>query len=306
MGVFSATGALAILCGVLLVVSNAFTNKALSSAYNRLHTFRNCRHTGLSSLSMVLKQADKSNPSVYVPRSTPPSSSSSSSSSGNNNNNSSNKAAAPTSEAPLDEFSPKSITKEIMSYFAVGDKAIEAQKFIKRMEDPRIRDNIDGLHVITIMFQSARTRRLAKNVLAVDFMKKRLQTWGNSNWSERDISMFVYGVRSIEGVDKADGEMLNLGAKKIAESTAVLTSRAVGNALYGLQDITIDTEGAAALCVALAAKVRTFEGDLSGQDIGIGLYGLQGRRYLSSIYTIHITCADCLFIGLLRYVVGTT
>ena len=30
------------------------------------------------------------------------------------------------------------------------------------------------------------------------------------------------------------------------------------------------------MCEALAEKVGKFEGDLSGQDIGIGIYGLQG------------------------------
>lgn len=36
-----------------------------------------------------------------------------------------------------------------------------------------------------------------------------------------------------------------------------------------------DTEGAAELCEVLASKIEIFQGDLNGQDIGIGLYGLQ-------------------------------
>jgi len=46
--------------------------------------------------------------------------------------------------------------------------------------------------------------------------------------------------------------------------------------LFRSQDITSDTNGAPELCAALASKIQSFAGDLNGQDIGIGLYGLQG------------------------------
>ena len=42
-----------------------------------------------------------------------------------------------------------------------------------------------------------------------------------------------------------------------------------------MQDITSVTDGEPEICVALAFKIDKFCGYLNGQDIGIGLYGLQ-------------------------------
>lgn len=174
------------------------------------------------------------------------------------------------------EITPKSVTKEIMAFFSSqsGD-ATKDIKFQKRLLETNTKKNIDGLHIITVLFQSARTRRLAKNVLPVNVMVEKLKSWDNM-WSERDISTFIYGIRSLECLDPIEGKLLKLAAAKVSESTAQLGSRAIGNALYGLQDITSDTEGAPEICAALAGKIAGFYGDLNGQDIGIGLYGLQG------------------------------
>lgn len=177
--------------------------------------------------------------------------------------------------APSSDVTPKSVTAEIMQYFNENRGTKKDAIFQKRLADAEVKKNIDGLHIITVLFQSARSKRLVKNLIPAKFMVERLALW-NREWSERDISMFVYGVRSLEGLDTIEGDLLRLGAKKISESSASLTSRAIGNALYGLQDITSDTDGAPALCAALADKIEQFDGDLNGQDIGIGMYGLQG------------------------------
>lgn len=68
-------------------------------------------------------------------------------------------------------------------------------------------------------------------------MFAQLKSW-DREWSERDISTFVYGIRSLECIDPIEAKMLKFAANKIAESKGVLSSRAIGNALYGLQGIT--------------------------------------------------------------------
>ena len=173
------------------------------------------------------------------------------------------------------EITPKSVTKEIMAFFGQNGDASRDIKFQKRLLETNIKSNIDGLHVITVLFQSARTRRLAKNILPLNVMLEKLKKW-DKMWNERDISTFIYGIRSLECLDPIEGKLLKFAATKVSESTATLGSRAIGNALYGLQDITSDTEGAPEICAALAEKIAAFNGDLNGQDIGIGLYGLQG------------------------------
>ena len=181
-------------------------------------------------------------------------------------------------------ISPKVVTKEIMSFFkesAVyrgrnpGPAPMNIKNYLTR---PDVVENLDGAHISIIMFQCARSRRMAKSLMPTSAMLEALQKWEKKSWSERDISTFVYGIRALDntGVDENEGLMLKLVAKKIAESDAIMTSRSVGNALYGLQDITSDTEGAVELCAALAGKIKSSTGDLNGQDIGIGLYGLQG------------------------------
>jgi hypothetical protein len=146
-----------------------------------------------------------------------------------------------------------------MQHFERSNNKNEDAFFEKRLLKEEVRKNIDGLHIITVLFQSARSKRLAKNFFDVPFMIDRLSSW-KREWSERDISMFVYGIRSIAGLTASEGDLLRLGAKKISESRAVLTSRSIGNALYGLQDITSDTDGAKEICAALAEKIQAFGG----------------------------------------------
>lgn len=169
----------------------------------------------------------------------------------------------------------KSVTNEIMSYFKQTIDLKTENSFKKRLTSETVQSQIDGLHVITLLFQSARTKRYAKSVLPVSFMLTKLKKW-DKVWSERDMSTFVYGIRALECFDKTDGELIRFGAKKISESPQTLSSRAIGNALYGLRCITSDSDGIPDLCSALAIKINQFRGDLNGQDIGIGLYGLQG------------------------------
>jgi len=173
----------------------------------------------------------------------------------------------------------KTVTKDIMAFFAVqsprrgdGIPARDEAFTAKLMRD---KDHIDGQHLINLLFQSARANRRVRDLVSIDFILSKLRDW-DREWSERDISTFVYGIRSMACIDAKEGQVLRLGAQRIKESTAIMTSRGIGNALYGLQSITSDTIGAAEICDALADKLAKFEGDLNGQDIGIGMYGLQG------------------------------
>lgn len=170
----------------------------------------------------------------------------------------------------------KTLTKEIMSHFS--DRRLDQKKelvFKRLLFEAEERGELDGMHMMTLLFQSARSRRKVKNLMPVPLILKSLSSW-DREWTERDISTFVYGLRSVQFIDKTETDLLALGARKISESKAKLSSRAIGNALYGLQDITSDTENVAELCLALALKINDFDGELNGQDIGIGLYGLQG------------------------------
>ncbi len=174
--------------------------------------------------------------------------------------------------------SAKSITKEIMSFFAKPASVITSKEdvdFAMHLVEDSVVVHLDGMHIITILFQSARSRRRARSVMPVGLMLAVLENW-EKEWTERDISTFVYGIRSLDCVSTEECGMLKLAAKKIDASSAVMSGRAIGNALYGLQDITSDTEGAAELCAALAKNIAKFDGELTGQDIGIGMYGLQG------------------------------
>lgn len=185
-------------------------------------------------------------------------------------------------DAMTTELSPKSVTKEIMNFFSASPVAPQSDpKFMQRLTSKSIDEHVDGMHVMTILFQCARSRRLAKTVYPTELMIKKLTSW-DKMWSERDISTFVYGIRSIEGLNENEKKLMKLGAAKIQNSTAALSSRAIGNALYGLQDITSDTAGAPELCQALAQKIAASKFDISGQDLGIGMYGLQGMNPSSS------------------------
>jgi hypothetical protein len=208
---------------------------------------------------------------------------------------------SPMSATNPDEISGKSITKEIMNFFAEKVPNSETDAAMRsRLASSEVSNKLDGMHMITLLFQSARARRRVRSVVSIDLILNKLENW-SSEWSERDISTFLYGIISLECVDDVDGKLLKLAAKKISESTAVLSSRSIGNALYGLHGITTDTVGAAELCSALAGKVKNFTGDLNGQDIGIGIYGLQGMssdweevccnfvEYLNNIYFLY----DC-------------
>lgn len=189
-----------------------------------------------------------------------------------------NSVVSPTQESSgiNQEISGKTVTKEIMAFFNSGDRRMESEvRFQNRLLDKAVDPYLDGMHMLTILFQCSRSRRLAKTIIKPSLLLEKLSKWSNV-WSERDISTFVYGVKSLEGIDSDEGKIFLLGAAKIKESKATLSSRSIGNALYGLQAITSSTVGAPELCDALADKVALFEGDLNGQDIGIGMYGLQG------------------------------
>lgn len=168
-------------------------------------------------------------------------------------------------------ITPKSATKDIMKHFAQSTDKPKDARFAQWLSDPNTSVHLDGLHMLTIMFQCARTKRRTKFVIPPSDILKRLVEW-DREWSERDISTFLYGVQSLDCMDATDGKILAIGANRILTSTAKLTSRSIGNALYGLRDLTTDSIGAADLCAAMADKVREFRGDLGGQDIGMNTY----------------------------------
>lgn len=181
-------------------------------------------------------------------------------------------SSSPSITEPL---SGRTLTKEIMTFFTGIRKPENDVKFRTRLAEMEVDTYLDGMHILTILFQCARSKRFAKSLIPPQIMMEKLSTWTNV-WSERDISTFVYGIKALEGFDTYDGKLIALGASKIKESSATLSSRSIGNALYGLQGITSATDGVPELCESLADKIALFEGDLSGQDIGIGIYGLQG------------------------------
>ena len=121
--------------------------------------------------------------------------------------------------------------------------------------DEKVVPLLDGMHIITILFQSARRKKLAADVLPLSVMTSKLATW-EKEWSERDISTFMYGIRSLPCVSKEEFEFLKMAATKISLSKASLSSRAIGNALYGLQELTSDVDGVSQLVEALTDKVR--------------------------------------------------
>lgn len=185
------------------------------------------------------------------------------------------------------EMTAKAVTNEIVSFFKTNrsfqSNSPEVVKFQKYISSPDVVKILDGVHMSVLMFQCARTKTLANSFVPTPVILKIMKSW-SKEWSERDISTMMYGIRSLKntGMDKKEGELLIWAAQKIKESTAQLSSRAIGNALYGLQDLTSDYEGADEICEALASKVATIRGDLNGLDVGIGLYGLQGMSSSSS------------------------
>jgi hypothetical protein len=180
------------------------------------------------------------------------------------------------SESTID-LTPKSITKEVMAYFSKIRSQEELEKFQSYINNESVISMMDGMHIITLLFQAARKRIKIGDVVPINFILDKLQGWGKE-WNERDISMFMYGMRALKGVGKEEGELLKFAATKISESKAVMNGRAIGNALYGFQDITSATDGVPELCDAFAEKLKASNGDMSGQDIGIAMYGLQGMR----------------------------
>ena len=173
------------------------------------------------------------------------------------------------------EVTRKSITNEIISFYNNQGKRINETRIMERLSEPEVSEKLDGLHILSLMFLSSQKRKKLKNVISLTDALERLNTWDRV-WTDKDISTFVYGVRSLECLTDEDQALLQLGAKKINESPAKMNSRAIGNALYGLQDTTSDSPGLLDLIDSLNSKLSSFQGDLNGQDIGIGVYGLQG------------------------------
>ena len=71
--------------------------------------------------------------------------------------------------------------------------------FKSRLSHPDVSSKLDGMHMITLLFQCSRARRRIKQLLPPALVLEKLNKWENE-WSERDISTFVYGLRSLECV----------------------------------------------------------------------------------------------------------
>ena len=58
-----------------------------------------------------------------------------------------------------DEITGKSITKEIMSFFAERQANVETDELLRsRLKSREVAEKLDGIHMITLLFQSARAR----------------------------------------------------------------------------------------------------------------------------------------------------
>lgn len=90
--------------------------------------------------------------------------------------------AAPLGGGLLDsssnDITPKSVTKEIVDFFGKAVVTAEEEKhFIDRLAQVEVREAMDGLHILTLLFQCARTRRMAKIYLPLPFMVDTLLRW---------------------------------------------------------------------------------------------------------------------------------
>ena len=117
----------------------------------------------------------------------------------------------------------------------------------------------------------------------------------NSSLDNQTIGMALYGLQGMDGSSAGAGAVLaafvsmdgsSIGveavltalAPKIQECNAELTGQEIGNALYGLQGMDGTSPGARAVLAALEEKINNSSAELSGQSIGNALYGLQGMR----------------------------
>jgi hypothetical protein len=69
--------------------------------------------------------------------------------------------------------------------------------------------------------------------------------------------------------------LLSVLTEKLNDSSAIMDSQAIGNALYGIQSMSSDAPEVRALLIALTAKVKDTKEVLSPQHISNSLYGLQ-------------------------------
>ena len=75
--------------------------------------------------------------------------------------------------------------------------------------------------------------------------------------------------------NEAVRELLRILSQKITESPELMKSQNIGNALYGLQNMSCDSIEVRLVLSALSKKIRECKEVLSGQELGNALYGLQ-------------------------------
>jgi hypothetical protein len=74
--------------------------------------------------------------------------------------------------------------------------------------------------------------------------------------------------------DRVQG-VLSALAKKIEDADCELDAQAIGNSLYGLQNMDASSDGVQGVLLALAKKIKASNCELGAQAIGHSLYGLQ-------------------------------
>merc|ERR1719230_1969311 len=69
-------------------------------------------------------------------------------------------------EENVAEVSPKALTKQIMMFFDGSKNSYsERENFRSYLLNDKVAPLLDGMHIITILFQSARRKKLAADVL---------------------------------------------------------------------------------------------------------------------------------------------
>jgi len=84
----------------------------------------------------------------------------------------------------------------------------------------------------------------------------------------------LYGLQNMDASSEAVKSVLSALAKKIKGSSCELNAQEIGNSLYGLQNMDASSEARGVL-LALAKKINRSNCELEAQHIGNSLYGLQ-------------------------------
>ena len=115
---------------------------------------------------------------------------------------------------PSDEITAKSITNDILSFFQDRDRPTMEKDtvFANRLNSTEVSSKLDGLHMITLLYNCARARRRASVFIDIETIVNKIEVW-DREWNERDISYFMYGINSLDCVNDIDGKLLKLALR---------------------------------------------------------------------------------------------